>query len=88
MPGRTAVPSLSQMVGRHDPDGAMKVDRTVVQCTCHLEPAESERDPPAPTTVAQAIAAGRVKIDGNRARLDEPLTLLDNFDPLFNIVTL
>jgi len=40
------------------------------------------------TTVDQAIAAGRVKADGNRARLDEPLTLLDNFDPLFNIVTL
>jgi alkyl sulfatase BDS1-like metallo-beta-lactamase superfamily hydrolase len=40
------------------------------------------------TTVDQAIAAGRVKVDGNRARLDEPLTLLDTFDPLFNIVTL
>ena len=39
------------------------------------------------TTVAKAISDGDVDIDGSRAKLEELLSYLDNFDFWFNIVT-
>jgi alkyl sulfatase BDS1-like metallo-beta-lactamase superfamily hydrolase len=38
-------------------------------------------------TFGQAIAEGKLKIDGDAAKLNEMLALMDNFDPMFNIVT-
>jgi alkyl sulfatase BDS1-like metallo-beta-lactamase superfamily hydrolase len=39
------------------------------------------------TTLDKALADGRMKIDGQRAKLVELMSLLDTFDPMFNIVT-
>jgi len=39
------------------------------------------------TTLDGEVATGRVKIAGNKAKVDEMLGLLVKFDPLFNIVT-
>ncbi len=39
------------------------------------------------TTLAKAIAAGDVKIDGSEAKLEEMLSYLDTFEFWFNIVT-
>jgi alkyl sulfatase BDS1-like metallo-beta-lactamase superfamily hydrolase len=39
------------------------------------------------TTLDKALADGRMKIDGQRARLVELMSLLDTFDSMFNIVT-
>ncbi len=39
------------------------------------------------TTLAKEIAAGNVKVTGNRAKLDQLLSLLDSFEFWFNIVT-
>jgi alkyl sulfatase BDS1-like metallo-beta-lactamase superfamily hydrolase len=39
------------------------------------------------TTFEEAIKAGQVTIDGNAQKLTELLSLLDSFEPMFNIVT-
>ena len=39
------------------------------------------------TTLADAISAGEVNISGDRAKLDELISYLDNFEFWFNIVT-
>jgi len=39
------------------------------------------------TTLDDAIGSGSVQIDGSRARLDEMLSYLDNFEFWFDIVT-
>jgi alkyl sulfatase BDS1-like metallo-beta-lactamase superfamily hydrolase len=39
------------------------------------------------TTMEKAIASGAVTIDGDKAKLDELLSLLDTFEFWFNIVT-
>jgi alkyl sulfatase BDS1-like metallo-beta-lactamase superfamily hydrolase len=39
------------------------------------------------TTLDQEVAAGRVTIDGDQQKVNELIGLLDQFDPLFNIVT-
>ncbi len=38
------------------------------------------------TTFPEAVQAGLVKIDGNRAKLGELLGMLDTFDPMFKVV--
>jgi alkyl sulfatase BDS1-like metallo-beta-lactamase superfamily hydrolase len=39
------------------------------------------------TTIDMAMAEGRMKVDGQRIKLVDLLSLLDTFDPMFNIVT-
>ena len=39
------------------------------------------------TTLDKEIQAGRIQIQGDRRKLAELLTLLDSFEPMFNIVT-
>ena len=38
------------------------------------------------TTFPEAVQAGQVKIDGNRAKLGELLSMLDTFEPMFPVV--
>jgi alkyl sulfatase BDS1-like metallo-beta-lactamase superfamily hydrolase len=38
------------------------------------------------TTFPEAVQAGLVKIDGNRAKLGELLAMMDSFEPMFNVV--
>jgi alkyl sulfatase BDS1-like metallo-beta-lactamase superfamily hydrolase len=39
------------------------------------------------TTPDKEIAAGNLGLQGNREKLAELLTLMDSFEPMFNIVT-
>lgn len=39
------------------------------------------------TTLDKEIAAGKIKISGDQAKLQDLFNLQDNFDPLFNIIT-
>ncbi|MGZ3318325.1 MAG: alkyl sulfatase C-terminal domain-containing protein, partial [Isosphaeraceae bacterium] len=39
------------------------------------------------TTLDKEIEAGSIRIQGDRRKLAELLSLLDSFEPMFNIVT-